>query len=139
MFISLRRKLGLKKKKRRKERVIIALILQERRTAPAPRKDNLPLFPDTWGGVYFLPRRTAGGALPAFPREGLGMGPPTPGGVSLWGLGHRLLPTCRGWVSKPQTPVLGVGGGETWHPGLGLDPQVPHPHPPLVWHSHSQP
>lgn len=67
------------------------------------------------------------------------MGPPTPGGVSLWGLGHRLLPTCRGWVSKPQTPVLGVGGGETWHPGLGLDPQVPHPHPPLVWHSHSQP
>ena len=138
VFISLRRKLGLKKKKRKEERVIIALILQERRTAPAPRKDNLPLFPDTWGGVYFLPRPRAGGALPAFPRGGLRLGPPTPGGVSLWGLGHRLLPACRGWVSKPQTPVLGVGWGDL-APRAGLGPPDPPTSSPSGLAPHSQP
>lgn len=69
VFISLRRKLGLKKR-RRKERIIIALILQERRRTRAPWKDNLPLFPDTCGVVYFLLLPVAGRALLSTPERG---------------------------------------------------------------------
>ena len=119
VFIALRRKLGLKKKKRRRKgRIITALILQERRTAPAPWKDNLPLFPDTWGVVYFLLRSAACRALPASPERGLGCGTDTRGCVSVGTRTWCLLPACREWVSKPRTPALGLGWGDL-APGLG--------------------
>lgn len=94
-------------------------MLQERRTAPAPWKDNLPLFPGTWGVVYFLLRPAAGRALPASQERGSGAEALSPGGgVSVGTRSWWLLPACRGSVSKPRTPDLGLGRGDLV-PGLG--------------------
>ena len=49
---------------------------------------------------------------------------PDPRGMSLWELGRRLLPACRGWVSKPQTPSLGRGTGRPGAPGWAWTPSL---------------
>lgn len=86
----------------------------------------MPLFPDTWGGVYFLPRPTAGGALPAFPPEGLGLGPPTPGVCHCGNSDVGCCPPAGGGSPNLRPPVLGVGWGDlTPRAGLGPPPSSP--------------
>lgn len=92
-------------------------MLQERRTAPAPWKDNLPLFPGTWGVVYFLLRPAAGRALPASQERGSGAEALSPGGGGcLWAPGRGGCCPPAGGRSPNLGPQIWAWDGETWCP-----------------------
>lgn len=103
-------------------------MLQERRTAPAPWKDNLPLFPGTWGVVYFLLRPAAGRALPASQERGSGAEALSPRGGGV--CGHPVVVAAarlQGVGLQTLDPRFGPGTGRPGartrtpeHPAISL-------------------